>query len=511
MKAFITILSTILISLHSFGACTPGSGLLTPIKVDSVSVQSNGDILICWKASADIDISKYYIIHKNPLTNANDVIDSVLVGVNCYTILAVNNNSSINSEEYAIGVKDLCDNSNFVNLDYHNTIFSEKGVDICSASILLNWSAYEDFQSGLNVSYNVFASENGGAYTLVGATNQLSITFSGVQQGFTYDIFIQAVENGGVGPFSSSSNYIHVNTLLFLINPNYLYLYSASVVDSTETGIVFYADTAADIKEYEILRANSVSANFTTIGRVPAFKGMSPLLQFSDYNVNANQQSYVYKVNSINLCGDLKITSNIGKTILLSVEADQLGATNTLTMSNYENWEGGVLNYEIYRAVNGVWELSPIAVLPPFNGTVTHIDNVSDITIGNGEFCYKIVANENTFMHVGNLTEATSTSNESCVYHEPILFVPNAFDPLSAFNPIFKPVLTFPETNTYLFSIYDRWGSKVYETKIVDEGWNGSINNSGKLCPAGTYVYSITFRSTLDEEFHKRGKVTLLR
>ena len=133
------------------------------------------------------------------------------------------------------------------------------------------------------------------------------------------------------------------------------------------------------------------------------------------------------------------------------------------------------------------------------------------MTIGNGEFCYKIIATEKPFVHEGNLPQATSTSNESCVKHEPIIFVPNAFIPTGDANIIFKPILTYPATDSYLLVIYDRWGHKVFETKDVNEGWNGTSNNSGEMNPVGTYIYSIIFKSTSDEEFKKRGKVTLIR
>lgn len=505
MRVFITIIFTLFFSFENLAACIPNGGQLTPVLVDSVSVDALGNVIICWQASSDADIAKYYIFHKNPLTGSNDVIDSVGSATTCYTILAANNNSSTTPEEYAIGVRDLCDNSNFVNLDYHNTVFLDKTVDICSASIILSWNAYDDFQSGLNVSYNVYASENGGPYILVGTSNQLTLTFSGVQQGSVYDIYVQAVENGGVGPFSSSSNYINVNTSFFLTDPNFLYLYTATVTDSLNIDLLFYVDTAADIREYEILRANSIAGPFSKVGTISDVNGMNPLVSYNDYGVKANQQSYVYKVNSINLCGDLKITSNIGKTILTSAISNKLEAFNTITFSNYQGWLGGVNNYEIYRAVAGFWESSPIATLPAFNGSVSYTDNISDMLIGNGEFCYKVIATENPVVHVGNLPEASSTSNDACVLHEPILYIPNAFDPLSDYNPIFIPILTYAEPATYIFSIYDRWGHKLFETNDVYEGWDGDNQ------PVGPYVYSIYFQSNEGEEFHKRGTVALLR
>ena len=106
---------------------------------------------------------------------------------------------------------------------------------------------------------------------------------------------------------------------------------------------------------------------------------------------------------------------------------------------------------------------------------------------------------------------ARSSSNEVCVEHVPLIYIPNAFDPLSTFNPVFKPVLTFANPLSYEMIIFDRWGQKVFETNDINEGWNGAFNNKGEFQAVGSYVYSIKFKSAPGKDFAYRGLVTLIR
>ncbi|MCO6501315.1 MAG: gliding motility-associated C-terminal domain-containing protein [Vicingus serpentipes] len=510
MKATISILFTILSFIQLNGQCVPKSGPLTPIIVDSVTVDSLGNIGICWQASPDPSLLRYYLFRVNTLTGSNDVIDSITPPTNCFTILAANNNSNTTTEEYAIGVRDSCDNTMLTVLDYHNTIFLQSTPNPCTESILLNWNAYNDFQSGLNVLYKIYVRENSGAYVLAGTTNSTSYNYTGVNQGSIYDFYVRGVENGGVGPFSSSSNVISVNTNFFLKNPSFIYSYTATVIDSQQIDLQFYVDTAADAKEYVITRALSAFGNYEAVASVSAYAGMNPMITYSDFSVDANYQSYYYKVNAINSCGDLKLTSNISKTILLKATSDNLKALNTLSFNAYDYWQGGASRYDIYRSVGGIWDPAPIGSTADFLDTTTYTDDVTYLLTGTGEFCYKVIAVENPIGHVANLPAASSSSNESCTKHTPIFFIPNAFAPDGEYNPVFKPILNYLEPSSYSLTIYDRWGHEIFRTEDITEGWNGQFNNSGEKCSSGTYIYLIQYISAEKEEFQQRGKVHLL-
>lgn len=510
MKATISILFIFISFVQLNGMCVPKSGPLTPIIVDSVTVDSLGNVSICWQASPDPDIANYYIFRVNILTGANDVIDSVPPPATCFTILAAKNNSRTSTEEYAIGVRDKCDNSMLTTLDYHNTIFLQSTPNSCEESILLKWNIYDDFHSGLNVLYNIYVRENYGAYILAATSNSTSFNYTGVTQGSIYSFYVRGIENGGIGPFSSSSNVDSVNTNFFLKNPNFLYSYTATVIDSQQIDLQFYVDTAAAAKEYIITRASSATGNYDAIATIPAFLGMNPMITYSDFNVNANHQSYYYKIKMINRCGDLKLTSNISKTILLNTTSDNLKALNTLSFNDYNYWQGGATKYDIYRSVGGIWDPYPIGATPDFFDTITYRDDITTILTGNGTFCYKVIARENPVGHVANLPAASSSSNESCVKHRPLFFIPNAFSPTGGENPIFKPIVNYIEPSSYVLTIFDRWGKKIFSTQEINEGWNGQFNNTEKLCPSDIYIYTIEFISAEGKEFQMRGKVNLL-
>jgi hypothetical protein len=480
--------------------------------VDSISVDLAGNITICWQPVADPDIAYYSIYMVNPITGANDSIDSVALGTNCYTIPAASNNSDNETIQLGVVGVDICNNPSMVGANYHNTMLLTESFDVCSAAVTLSWNPYDDFTSGPNVLYSIYVSVNSGPYSLAGTTLTTSYTYTGITQGPTYDFYVMAVENVGAGPFSSSSNDVRPSTINALKLPAFNYLYTATVIDSTEIDLQFYVDTSADINSYSIKRSTDPAGPFTSVGSVNAFNGMNPLVQYTDNtDLNANQTFYYYEIETINICGVAGFPSNISRTIWLDVDSDPMAATNTLTITPYEGWLGNVDHYEIYRSVAGVWETVPLATLPQFSDTLVYVDDITEVFEGDGVFCYKVIATENMVAHVGGLPEATSTSNEACALHEPLLYVPNAFAPSGAYNPEFKPVLTFADPDAYLFQIYNKWGQKIFETEDVQEAWNGRMNNAGEMCQVESYVYLIQFQSPKGEEFTRRGVVTLVR
>jgi gliding motility-associated-like protein len=70
------------------------------------------------------------------------------------------------------------------------------------------------------------------------------------------------------------------------------------------------------------------------------------------------------------------------------------------------------------------------------------------------------------------------------------VYVPNAFTPNGdGLNDYFKPSFKGGLIK-YSFQIFNRWGEKVFETRILDKGWDG--RHKGKLIP-GIYVFKLLF------------------
>ena len=91
---------------------------------------------------------------------------------------------------------------------------------------------------------------------------------------------------------------------------------------------------------------------------------------------------------------------------------------------------------------------------------------------------------------------------------ESVLDIPNAFTPGSAPNQTIK-IVRRGDATVKLFSIYNRWGQKVFETSNIDEGWDGTFN--GKPQPMGVYVFQVEAFTNTGRRFYKQGNITLLR
>ncbi len=93
------------------------------------------------------------------------------------------------------------------------------------------------------------------------------------------------------------------------------------------------------------------------------------------------------------------------------------------------------------------------------------------------------------------------------------IYIPTAFSPNGDdFNELFTVKGSYVEH--FHMIIYDRWGNRIFETRDIDESWQG-IQGNGEPAPEGVYVWSITYEGISDQgntfSQQHRGTVTLLR
>lgn len=91
-------------------------------------------------------------------------------------------------------------------------------------------------------------------------------------------------------------------------------------------------------------------------------------------------------------------------------------------------------------------------------------------------------------------------------------YIPNSFTPNGdGVNPVFIPVISDGlDLNEYELVIYNRWGEKVFETKDVNIGWDGTFK--GEVAPAGTYTWDFRMKHLYGPDVEKvQGHVTLIR
>ncbi len=88
------------------------------------------------------------------------------------------------------------------------------------------------------------------------------------------------------------------------------------------------------------------------------------------------------------------------------------------------------------------------------------------------------------------------------------LFVPTAFSPNEdGQNDIL--FLYGKCLRTLTFSIFDRWGNKVFETNDITQGWNGYFKE--RLMSTGVFAYTLTAVTDSNEDVIMKGNITLVR
>ncbi|MBL0056748.1 MAG: gliding motility-associated C-terminal domain-containing protein [Chitinophagaceae bacterium] len=68
------------------------------------------------------------------------------------------------------------------------------------------------------------------------------------------------------------------------------------------------------------------------------------------------------------------------------------------------------------------------------------------------------------------------------------IFVPGAFTPNG--DAVNNTLKVFGDIKTYEFSIYNRFGQRIFHTTTLNAGWDGNYKGSGQ--PSGTYVWTVS-------------------
>jgi gliding motility-associated-like protein len=89
------------------------------------------------------------------------------------------------------------------------------------------------------------------------------------------------------------------------------------------------------------------------------------------------------------------------------------------------------------------------------------------------------------------------------------LFVPNIFSPNSDGVNDYLYVFGAEQLKTFIFTIYNRWGEKIYESTDYTEGWDGTQN--GRVLTTAAFAYVVRGITWLGDERILSGNVTLMR
>lgn len=375
--------------------------------------------------------------------------------------------------------------------DIHTTVFLSNNLDICNNQITLNWTEYVGWS---NVdSYTVYSKNNLQTWSVLTQTTNTSFVVD-VQDNLTYDFVIQAVSSQGDTSFSNVSTRLVTSpsTPLF----NYLRVVT---VENNQVVLRTHVDDIPNNLNVSIQK--EISGQFTEVDLQPV---STPLQVYVDTDIDVSEEIGRYQVVLLDSCGKYIDTSNISQNIVLTSTQDALEKKAYLNWTPYASFDGSIIGYNIYRGADGVFGPVPINMVS--NGILSYEDDISGV-ISTGKICYKIEAIEG--MNTYNFQEG-SFSNESCIVLPPVIYIPNAFLP-DGVNRVFRPIVNDFNPSDYELIIFDRLGQQIFQTNDYTQGWDGSIQLSGKMTSTGTYIYLLRVVDGDGLEIIKRGHVSLLK
>jgi gliding motility-associated-like protein len=103
------------------------------------------------------------------------------------------------------------------------------------------------------------------------------------------------------------------------------------------------------------------------------------------------------------------------------------------------------------------------------------------------------------------------TTLDAIVEPDFAFFIPNSFTPnADGTNDLFFG--TGYGITTYEIWIFDRWGNLIFNTKDINEGWNGTVQGkSGELVQIDTYVWKVVLTDVFDKKHRYIGSVSMIK
>lgn len=245
-----------------------------------------------------------------------------------------------------------------------------------------------------------------------------------------------------------------------------------------------------DFSEYQVLRDGEPLT--TTTDR-----------ELLDTEVDC-QQAYQYQVRAENAAGTstsvpLTLTaiseaiSPAPDSVVVQPVGTQLQVAWRLT--------SGVNSYYVYRSQDGQdtvlydsVRVEDIVAGPPY----------ADPNVSVGEtYCYQLA-------YVDDCGNESARSEPVCaaIPTRGEIHFPNAFTPNGdGRNDVF--VYTARLIERVELRVYNRWGELLFQTNIIEEGWDGSYR--GAPAPQGTYLFRADVTDQLGNRFVEQGRLMLLQ
>ncbi|MGP8217644.1 MAG: lectin-like domain-containing protein [Bacteroidia bacterium] len=212
----------------------------------------------------------------------------------------------------------------------------------------------------------------------------------------------------------------------------------------------------------------------------------------------------VYTV-SVTVTSDSGCSSSLTKDSMITVYSHprtEFAAAPQPTNITNPNITFTDLTSDKYGIIQWEWNLGD-SISGPVMDT-SNLQNPLHTYSDTGTFCVKLLDINK---------HSCADSSTACIEISPLFtfYIPNAFTPGNGndLNTVFIPKgIDFTTFDMYIFN---RWGTPIFHTTSITNGWNGGVNNGSVMCPQDTYVYVIHVTDFRGEVNTYIGKVTLLK
>ncbi|PHN05041.1 gliding motility-associated C-terminal domain-containing protein [Flavilitoribacter nigricans] len=380
----------------------------------------------------------------------------------------------------------------------------------CTLIAPLSWEAYDGWSDGV-LQYEVWASQKSPASDWPGPAELIATLDGNITN---YDFYADdgrqhCLEILAISPDQQDtvrSNQICMDVPILLVQ-DIVVLDSASVNQdfSTPPGSVALSWRTdlpnSPLQDGELFRSTD-GIDFELVKGFNFRTGF-----FLDEQANAHLGPRTYRIHAYDRCRNEEV-SNTLTTIFLRGETGENGL-NSLRWTPYQNefLFDNQFYFVVTEPVDGPLNLQdPVA---NYGGDVYDHSEIIDLEDpAQRTLCYSIVSAPRLYRKGKLYERTTSFSNRVCLTHTTSLFIPNAFAP-NGVNTEFRPYGHFGDVGAYSMQIFSRYGSLVYESRSLDNGWDGTSN--GRSLPMGVYVYRIRMQQQSGEWVEKRGDILLVR
>ena len=475
-----------------------GAGNNTVPTVTHVDVDPTSGLAVVHFDYEVTDETLGYIIYKCTNSGSAEVLQ--IGDPNTFSASIPTSLASTEPESYRVAAFDCINDDGTPNPnaagDCTSTVFATAAQIPCTDRAQLNWMAPFGMDGGVStytVEYSIYDDASG----LWSSWMQAEVLDAGYGSYLHEGVDVDKTYRYRVVAESTTGNIAHSNHFEISFSypdaPEDPSISRASVMDDGSVEIVVKTDPGStEVCSYQIERYFEINNSWVPVLE-PQFSSLGISLTFVDSSVDTDASSFTYRCVVTNECGAQVGVSNIGKTIFLqgwrSEEPEAF--LNSLIWSHYEEFALGVSSYELLRSSTR-YEMAESIESYPWNQNYAD-DYVGELLEEPGDFCYTVVALENTNVGING-----AKSNRVCLTEDPLIWIPTAFSPNGDDINDFFP---WTPGNTQLgfvsdsipgnipvfeMTIISRWGDTIFQSIDKDNCWDGTAN--GNPVPDGTYT-----------------------